>query len=145
MRTRLGRLGLTTSTLVLTAGLLAGCGSSESSESSGSSSAGSEATASADPSAAAPPVGGPDTMMDADQLAKIRACLKAAGLDDELPTAPPSGMPSDMPSDRPTEPPSDLPTDLAGGGPGGFLSDEAQQALVACGIDLPSPPADQAG
>ena len=141
----LTRLGAGASALVATAALLTSCGSSGSASESSS-----ETTPSEGSSASAPDSGAPGGgMMDAAQLKRIRACLKAAGLDDELPTGVgsggPSGMPTDRPSDLPTgmpsDMPTDMPTDMPSGGPGGLLSEEAQAALTACGIEQPGPPA----
>lgn len=91
--------------------------------------------------------------MDEEQLEKIQACLEAAGLEDAMPTDRPEdrpeGLPSGAPSERPSGVPSDLPDDLpsdftpgAGGGPGGgwFSDPEVQEALDACGIELPQAP-----
>ena len=75
--------------------------------------------------------------MDAEQFAKIRECLEAAGLADDLPSGLPSDRPSDLPSERPTERPSDMPTDRAGST---FNSPEARKALEACGIEMPEMP-----
>lgn len=101
--------------------------------------------------------GGPGGF-DAGQLKEVKACLKAAGLDDKLPTGQPSGVPSDLPSDLPTnlpsgaptgfptDLPSDFPTDLgsdgpgSGGGAGMFQDPEVQDALQACGIELSQAP-----
>ena len=86
---------------------------------------------------------------DSEQFDEIRECLDAAGLGDALPSDLPTGRPSDLPSDMPSEPPSerptDLPSDFPSGGPGGggfgALNDpEVQEALEACGIDLPQRP-----
>ncbi len=85
---------------------------------------------------------------DADQLEEIQQCLEAAGLEGELPTGQPSDAPTDLPSDFPSDLPTDLPfyfpTDLGSGGPGGgagvFQDPEVQEALEACGIDLPQAP-----
>jgi hypothetical protein len=128
------RLAVGVATLVATAGLLTACGSSDATSGASAATASDGTSAAAQPSGA--PGGGGPGVMDEAQLTKIRACLKAAGLDDELP----SGMPSDRPSDMPTDMPSDMPSDLGNGGPGGFLSEEAQAALTACGIELPTPP-----
>jgi hypothetical protein len=93
---------------LLTAGALAGCGSSSS-------------------SGASRPArtfgsGGPGLAGDPAQLAKIRRCLKAAGLSSSLPTARPSGSPSGEPTGAPS-------------GPGGAFADpQVQAALKACGI-----------
>ncbi len=101
------------------------------------------------------PSGGPGGGFDAEQLEEIQDCLKAAGLEDKFPTGP-SGAPSDLPSDFPTDLPSgapsdfpsdlpsDFPTDLGTGGPGAgagvFQEPEVQEALQACGIDVPQTP-----
>lgn len=90
---------------------------------------------------------GPAGGMDAGQLEEIQQCLEAAGLEDEFPTEQPSGIPSDLPSDFPTDMPTDLPsdfptdlgTDEPGGGAGVFQDPEVQDALEACGIELPQP------
>lgn len=74
--------------------------------------------------------------MDAEQLSKIRECLEAAGLADDLP--------SDMPSDLPTDRPSERPTDMPSGGPGSMMNNpEARKALKACGLDIPEMPQPQ--
>lgn len=141
MRPTLTRLGVGASALVATAALLTSCGSSGSTSDSSSDAVPSEGSSASAPASGAPGGG----MMDAAQLKKIRACLKAAGLDDELPagfgSGGPSGMPTDRPSDLPSDLPTDMPTDLPSGAPGGLLSEEAQAALTACGIELPGPPA----
>ena len=78
---------------------------------------------------------------------KINDCLKAAGID--VPSGMPSDLPSGMPTDRPTGMPSELPSTMpsgmgapgqGGGSAGAFNDPEAQDALKACGIDLPTPP-----
>lgn len=82
---------------------------------------------------------GPPEGFDESQLAEIQDCLEAAGLEDvvgEMPT----GMPTDLPSEMPSDLPSDLPSGGPGGGMGGLLDDpDVQEALDACGIELPSP------
>jgi hypothetical protein len=110
-----------------------------------------EVTASSAPSAA--PSGAPNGAA----FQEIRACLEAAGLDTSgLPSGAPSGMPSgrpsgmpsgaqsDFPSGMPTGAPSGPPPAMPSGGPGGaggmMLDAEAQAALVACGITMPSRP-----
>lgn len=118
---------------------LSGCGSDED--------AGTPATST--PSGEAVPTAPAGAGFDETQLEEIRECLEAAGLEDALPTDLPSEMPSDMPSDMPTELPSDfdpenLPEGLPGEGAGqgglGALQDpDVQDALEACGIELPSP------
>jgi hypothetical protein len=89
------------------------------------------------------PTAGPGGF-DKSQLKDIQACLKAAGLEDKLPTEQPTELPSDMPSDMPTDMPTDLPSDIPSGAPGGGFSalqdPEVQKALDACGIDLPQAP-----
>lgn len=89
---------------------------------------------------AAVPSGAPG--LDAEQLEEIQQCLEAAGLEDQLPSGQPSDLPTDLPSDFPTDLPSDVPSDFGSGGPGGgaFQDPEVQEALEACGIDLPQPP-----
>lgn len=57
---------------------------------------------------------------------------------------PPSGFdPDNPPSDLPSDLPSDFPSGGPGGGGGGGLGalqdPEVQEALEACGIELPSP------
>ena len=89
-----------------------------------SSCGGSEPTNDTQPS---PRAGAPS--MDPDQFAKIRKCLEAAGLADDLP--------SDLPSERPTERPTDMPTDRPDSN---FNSPEARKALEACGIEMPEMP-----
>lgn len=127
-RTAIGAVSLA-ALLALTA-----CGSDDSD--------GSNDTAS-DPASA--PTGRPDGF-DAEQLEEIQACLEAAGLEDKLPSDMPSDLPSDIPSDPPSDMPSDFPTDGGSGAPGGdggagvFQDPEVQEALDACGIDLPQAP-----
>ena len=63
-----------------------------------------------------------------------------------MPTDRPSGMPTERPSGMPTDFPSDMPSGMGapgqGGGPAGVFNDpEAQAALKACGIELPTIPA----
>jgi hypothetical protein len=110
--------------LLLAVGVLAGCGSS-----SDSTSAKSSTTPTARPSGAP---SGP-TGAQAKQLAKIRECLTAAGITVDIP----SGLPS-----RPTgtaRPSGAPPSGAPGGGLGGVFSDpDAQAALKACGITLPT-------
>lgn len=121
--------------------LLTGCGGSDADDAGGSATDGASAPA------------GERVMMDGAQIEEIRACLEAAGLEDELPTDMPTDRPSDLPTDMPTDMPTaiptdrptDLPTDLPsgvpsgapGGGFGVFQDPEVQDALEACGIDLP--------
>ncbi len=129
------RLPIGLTALAATAALLAGCGSSGDDTSTAATATASDTPAAGMPSGA--PGGGPGGM-DAQQLAKIRACLEAAGLEDQLPTFP-SGQPSDGPTgEPPSDMPSDLPTDLPSGEPGAMFSEEVLQALTACGIELPS-------
>lgn len=109
---------------------------------------------------ASPPSDTPGGGMNADQIEEIQACLKAAGLEDKFPTDRPSGAPSDLPSDMPTDLPSDapsgapsdlpsdFPTDLGSGAPGDggagvFQDPEVQDALRACGIELPQAPGEE--
>lgn len=121
-RTAIGAVGLAA---LLT---LTGCGSDDSD---GSTDSATETTSA--------PTGRPGGF-DSAQLEEIQACLEAAGLEDKLPT----GGPNELPSDFPTDLPSDLPSDIPSGAPvGGFsaLQDpEVQEALDACGIDLPQAP-----
>jgi len=81
--------------------------------------------------------------ISAQEQAKIRDCLKAAGID--LPTFPsggPSGFPSAPPSGVPSFDPNQAPpSGFPGGGNGGFNDPKIQQALTACGISLPTPQA----
>ena len=148
------------SALALVATLaLAGCGDSSETASDTSSDESSSAAS------GAPQGGGPGGMFDDETREQINACLTAAGLDElpemegpgggtppsDMPSGAPSGAPSDMPSDMPSDFPSDMPSDMPsdlpsdmpeggpGGGRGGFLSDEQQAALTACGIELPTP------
>lgn len=97
-----------------------------------------------DPSSA--PSGRPGGF-DTEQMREIQECLEAAGLEDKVPADQPSwipDLPSDFPSDFPTDLPSDFPDELGSGRPGGgagMLQDpEIQEALKACGIDLPQAP-----
>ena len=81
---------------------------------------------------------------DQGQLEEIQECLTAAGLEDAFPTDMPTERPSDFPSDPPSDfdpdnPPSDFPSDGPGGGFGALQDPEVQEALEACGIDLPTP------
>lgn len=120
-RTALGAVSLV--------GLLAltGCGSKDNTDDGGTETATDSASA---------PAGGPG--FDSDQLAAIRTCLKAAGLEDKIPELP-TGAPSGMPTDRPTDgtPPSGAP---GGGGFAAFQDDDVRAALTACGIDVPERP-----
>lgn len=76
--------------------------------------------------------GGPPGGFDASQLEEIRECLEAAGLEDKMP---------EMPTDIPTDMPTDMPTGFPGGGMSGLQDDpEVQEALDACGVELPQPP-----
>lgn len=83
--------------------------------------------------------GGP-AGFDTGQLEEIQACLEAAGLEGEMPTGQPSGMPTDLPSDFPTDLPSDFGSGGPGGGMGALQDPEVQEALEACGIELPQAP-----
>jgi hypothetical protein len=103
---------------------LAGCGSDDSDSGTG--------TATDTASVPTPGPGG----FDKSQLKEIQACLKAAGLEDKLPTGQPTELPSDMPSDLP----SDIPSGAPGGGFSALQDPEVQKALDACGIDLPQAP-----
>ncbi len=127
-RTALAALGLA-ALLTLTA-----CG--------GDDSGGADDTASDTPTEGAPT--GPPAGFDTGQLEEIQACLEAAGLEDKMPTGVPSGMPTGMPTDVPSDFPTDMPSDLGSGGPGGGLGalqdPEVQEALEACGIELPQAP-----
>lgn len=121
---------------------LAGCGSDDDT--------GGEPTSSPSQGASATPpaTGG----FDDAQIQEIRKCLDAAGLEDALPTDLPTDLPSGAPTDRPTDLPEDFdpenlpegfPSDGAGGQGGGLaaLQDpEVQDALDACGIELPQAP-----
>lgn len=88
---------------------------------------------------------------DPSQIEKINECLDAAGLDVALPTDLPTDRPTDMPTDMPkdfdpeTMDPDDLPEGMPTDGPGGAMGalqdPEVQEALKACGIDLPQRPA----
>lgn len=116
---------------------LTGCGS-------GDAGTASTTTPSADASASPPAGGG----FDQGQLDEIRECLDAAGLEDVFPTDMPTDMPSDMPTDiDPENLPEGSPSEGAGGGGGfGALQDpEVQDALDACGIELPQPPTPSEG
>jgi hypothetical protein len=107
--------------------LASACGSSD------SGSNGSGATSSA-PSAA--PTGGQS--IDSATLKKMQKCLTAAGISvGARPSgAPPSGIPSGgNPSGRPSGIPSGAPP---GGGGAAFNNPQIQQALKACGLDVPS-------
>jgi hypothetical protein len=53
----------------------------------------------------------------------------------------PSGMPTDLPTDMPSDRPSNMPSAGmgAGGGMSEILQDEdAQAALAACGLEVPT-------
>ena len=74
-------------------------------------------------------------------MTAIQACLKAAGID--VPTPNGSARPSGAPRPSGTfngTPPADgvRPSGGAGGGGGMFQSAEAQAALKACGITMPT-------
>lgn len=126
--------------------LLSACGNDDST---GGTDTASDTTGTSDGADTGEPPGG----LDSGQLEEIQECLEAAGLEDALPTDRPEGMPSDlpsdlpsdfptdMPSDFPTDMPSDLPSDFAGGSAGMLQDPEIQEALEACGIDLPRAPA----
>jgi hypothetical protein len=128
-------------TVLLAAASLAGCGSSANS-----------ATVAATPtsSATAPgprPSGRPTGLSTAraKQIAQIQACFKAAGI--PFPTGRPSRPPGATPGARPpgatpgATPPAGRGGGFGGGGLGGaFNSPEAQAALKACGITLPTGP-----
>lgn len=110
----------------------------------GDDSAGGDGTATESTSDAPAAPGG----FDSGRLEEIQACLEAAGLEDRMPTGQPNGMPTDLPSDFPTDMPTDMPTEMSNGfgsgGPGGALGalqdPEVQEALEACGIELPQAP-----
>lgn len=77
-------------------------------------------------------------------FAAVQACLKAAGV--AVPT-PSGGFPTNRPSNRPSNRPTNLPRPSGTGGfrngPGGgmrgvFASKQAQAALKACGITIPT-------
>lgn len=100
--------------------------------------------------------------LDEAQLTEIRECLDAAGLEDAFPTDLPSGWPSGLPSGVPSDLPSDFdpenfdpdninPGDLPegfpseglagqGGGLAAMQDPKVQDALDACGIELPQRP-----
>jgi hypothetical protein len=91
---------------------------------------------------------GPPRGIDDEELRKIRECLSAAGLDDALPSDLPTGRPSDLPSDRPTDlpedfdpsnPPEGFPSDAPDRGLAALQDPDVQEALQACGIELPQP------
>ncbi len=111
-------------TLLFAVGVLAGCGSS--SDSTGTESSTTPTTR---------PSGAPSgaTGDQAAQFAKIQECLTAAGITVDIP----SGAPS-----RPTgtaRPSGAPPSGAPGGGLGGaFSGPDAQAALKACGITLPT-------
>ena len=103
-------------------------------------------TSAATPAPTAPATGQPGPA--GVDFQKINDCLQAAGID--VPTGMPSNLPSGMPTDRPAGRPTDLPSRMPsgmgapgqGGGPAGaFNGPEAQAALKACGIELPTIPA----
>lgn len=72
-------------------------------------------------------------------LSKVQDCLEAAGIDIDLPTDMPTNMPSGTPTDMPSERPTDIPSNAGGSGIAKVMSSpEAQAALKACGIDLPT-------
>lgn len=93
--------------------------------------------------ATSPTTSGPagQPQVNAKQLAKIRTCLKAAGIDlpasfgSGRPSGVPSGLPSGLPSFDPNQPP---PSGFPGGGGGTSNDPKVQQALAACGIPLPT-------
>ncbi len=127
--------------------ILTGCGSDTATSG--------EPAARAEASAAAPEEqsGGRPGGFDPGQIEAINECLDAAGLDIALPTDLPTALPTDLPTDRPTDLPEDfdpenfdpenMPEGMPSGGPGGgagfgALQDpEVQEALAACGLDLP--------
>ncbi len=131
---------------VTSAAVLTGCGSG----STEGSPASSESAPSPEPSdgTGADRPGHPDPEF----FTAMRACLEAAGLDDVLPDSLPGGadgrVPSGAPSGFPTDgsaprPPDGAPPSGAPGRGGAFsaLADPAvQDALEACGIELPTGP-----
>ena len=72
--------------------------------------------------------------MDPGQMQKIQECLSAAGL--ATPSAMPTGTPTAMPTGMPTATPTGRPPN--GGGNNTMNSPEAQAALKACGIEMPT-------
>lgn len=113
-------------TLLFAVGVLAGCGSS--SDSTGTESSTTPTTR---------PSGAPSgaTGAQAAQLAKIQECLTAAGITVDIP----SGLPSRPTGTARPGPSGAPPSGAPGGGLGGAFSDpDAQAALKACGITLPT-------
>lgn len=107
---------------------LAGCG--------GSSGTATSATSAATPTAA-PGAGGPGGV----DFAAIQACLTAAGISVPTPSGMPSGQPRPSGSFNGTPPADGVPPSGgpgAGGGADMFQSEEAQAALKACGITMPT-------
>lgn len=93
-----------------------------------------------------PPAGGPGGF-NSEQFQQIRNCLKAAGLEHELPSVMPSGMPATPPSGGapPTGPPPDMSSPGAGGQGALLQNPKVQQALKACGIEMPGAPTARTG
>ena len=118
--------------------LLTGCGSD--SAKNGDATAAAEETPDAQEGG---PANGQPGGFDASQIEKINECLDAAGLDVALPTEMPTDMPTDMPEDfdpetmDPDDLPEGMPTDGPGGAMGALQDPDVQDALKACGIDLP--------
>lgn len=94
----------------------------------------------------ATPTGAPGGGFGGVDFQAVQTCLKAAGI--SVPT-PSGGFPTGRPSNRPSggTRPTDMPRPSGTGGPGGgqrggmgqvFRSKEAQTALKACGITIPT-------
>ena len=129
-RSRTVRVAITPAALLL---VLAGCGGSDSTVTPASSATGS-------PGAQGGPGGGPGGGAD---FAAIQACLKAAGIAVPTPngSARPSGGARPSGTDVPRPSGSARPSGGRGGGFGGggmFESAEAQAALKACGLTVPT-------
>ena len=127
---------LTSTALLASALMLTACSSSD---------PGTTTTTAATPAPTAPAAG--QLRPAGVDFQKINECLQAAGIDvpSGMPTDRPSGMPTDRPSGMPTDFPSNMPSGMGapgqGGGPAGAFNDpEAQAALKACGIELPTLP-----
>jgi hypothetical protein len=111
--------------------LLTGCGPDATPTSSTTSSTTSSETPSRQASA--------DTTAPAgsDQMDAIQSCLKDAGLEDKLPQRPPQTRSTDQP---PPAPQAGQPN-VERRAEGPFADKEVQNALKACGIEVPEPPA----
>ncbi|MEO8517929.1 MAG: hypothetical protein ABI438_02025 [Dermatophilaceae bacterium] len=120
---------------------LAGCGSSSTSSGTATSTTASPTGAPTGAAGRVPGRAGAGGLggFDSAQLQQVQDCLKAAGV--AVPTAPPSGFPSGDFTPGAGRPSGGTGGPGAGAGAGGlFNNPEAQAALKACGITLPTNP-----